>query len=241
MKYGNNIRRAALAVAAVSAALTVTACQADDDAAGGAPSQTSSATASAASGAPASKPSPAGASSAPGKGTSGGTGSGSGTGSGTGSGSGGSSGSTPKTCPVTALNVVAYQAANRPPGTGTGAAIVEFTNASGQACVVQGHPTVAAAGNGSPQHNKPLSVTPKGSASPVRLAPGGKAYAKLTFVQVQGEADGYCKSGAQPSVYPTMVIGLPGSGAHQVALQDGQLAECDDTVTVTAVSAAKPS
>ncbi|MCF3130701.1 DUF4232 domain-containing protein [Streptomyces olivochromogenes] len=239
MKYGNNIRRAALAVAAVSAALTVTACQADDDAAGGAPSQTSSATASAASGAPASKPSPAGASSAPGKGTSGGTGTGTGTGSG--SGSGGSSGSTAKTCPVTALNVVAYQAANRPPGTGTGAAIVEFTNASGQACVVQGHPTVAAAGNGSPQHNKPLSVTPKGSASPVRLAPGGKAYAKLTFVQVQGEADGYCKSGAQPSVYPTMVIGLPGSGAHQVALQDGQLAECDDTVTVTAVSAAKPS
>jgi hypothetical protein len=34
---------------------------------------------------------------------------------------------------------------------------------------------------------------------------------------------------------------LPSSGAHQVALDDGQFAECDDTVTVTAVSAAEPS
>ncbi|MEH0585917.1 hypothetical protein QA942_18235 [Streptomyces sp. B21-106] len=59
-------------------------------------------------------------------------------------------------------------------------------------------------------------------------------------MQVHGEADGYCKSGAVPSVYPTVVVGLPGSGSHQVALNDGQFAECDNTVTVTAVSAVKP-
>jgi hypothetical protein len=64
---------------------------------------------------------------------------------------------------------------------------------------------------------------------------------KLTFVQVQGEADGYCKSGTDPVVYPTLVVGLPGSGSHQVALEDGEFAECDNTVTATAVSAAKPS
>ncbi|MBO4259354.1 DUF4232 domain-containing protein, partial [Streptomyces griseorubiginosus] len=72
----------------------------------------------------------------------------------------------------------------------------------------------------------------------IRLAPGGTARVKLTFVQVQGEADGYCKSGAQPVTYPTLVVGLPGAGAHQVALDDGVFAECDNTVTATAVSAA---
>ncbi|MET8945390.1 hypothetical protein ABZX30_17850 [Streptomyces sp. NPDC004542] len=40
---------------------------------------------------------------------------------------------------------------------------------------------------------------------------------------------------------PTLVVGLPGSGSHQVALDDGQFAECDNKVTVTAVSAARPS
>jgi hypothetical protein len=64
---------------------------------------------------------------------------------------------------------------------------------------------------------------------------------KLTFHQVQGEGDGYCVSGAKPAVYPTLVVGLPGAGAHQVALSDGEFAECDNTVTATAVSAAKPS
>ncbi|MCZ0991445.1 DUF4232 domain-containing protein [Streptomyces diastatochromogenes] len=151
------------------------------------------------------------------------------------------SGGTAPTCPVTALEASAYQAANRPNGTGTGAAIVEFTNVSGKACVLQGHPTVAGAGNGSPDHNAPLKVTPTGSASSVKLAPGGKAWVKLTFVQVQGEADGYCASGAKPTVYPTLVVGLPGSGAHQVALSDGEIAECDNKVTATAVSAVKPS
>jgi hypothetical protein len=146
-----------------------------------------------------------------------------------------------KTCAATALKATAYQAVDRPSGTGTGAAIVRFTNTSAKPCVLQGHPTVAGAANGSPELNVPLQVTPVGSASPVKLAPGGNAWLKLTFVQVQGEGDGYCKSGSAPVIYPTMVIGLPGAGAHQVALDDGQFAECDGTLTATAVTATKPS
>lgn len=144
-------------------------------------------------------------------------------------------------CSVGSLKVAARQAADRPSGTGTGAAIVEFTNSSAKACVLKGHPTVAGAGNGSPAKNAPLSVKTTGSASPVTLAPKGKAWVKLTFVQVQGEADGFCESGAEPVVYPTLVIGLPGAGKHQVALDDGQFAQCDNKVTVTAVSAVKPT
>ncbi|MCQ9136362.1 DUF4232 domain-containing protein [Streptomyces sp. IBSBF 2807] len=150
----------------------------------------------------------------------------------------GSAGGAVATCAAKSLEVTARQAAQRPAGTGIGAAIVTFTNVSGRACVLKGHPSVAGAGNGSPEHNSPLEVTPVGSAGPVTVAPGGRAWVKLTFVQVQGEADGYCVSGADPSVYPTVVVGLPGSGSHQVALDDGQFAECDDTVTVTAVAAA---
>ncbi|MGW2729406.1 DUF4232 domain-containing protein [Streptomyces sp. NPDC001494] len=144
-------------------------------------------------------------------------------------------------CPATALKTSARQAADRPDGTGTGAAVVEFTNVSGGACVLRGHPTVAGAGNGSPGHNKPLSVTAQGAASSVRLAPGGRAWVKLTFVQVQGEGDGYCASGAEPAAYPTLVVGLPGAGTHQVALDDGVFAECDDTVTATAVTSVEPA
>ncbi|MFB8136875.1 DUF4232 domain-containing protein [Streptomyces mirabilis] len=146
-----------------------------------------------------------------------------------------------KACGLPDLKASMYQAAVRPDGTGTGAAIVEFTNVSGKACTVQGYPTVAGAGNGSPEKNRPLKVTTTGGASTVKVAAGGKAWTKLTFVQVQGEADGYCKSGATPASYPTLVVGVPGAGAHQVALTDGVIAECDDKVTVTALSAAKPS
>ncbi|MCX4400952.1 DUF4232 domain-containing protein [Streptomyces sp. NBC_01764] len=146
-----------------------------------------------------------------------------------------------KACGVSDLNASMRQAAVRPDGTGTGATVVEFTNVSGKACTVRGYPTVAGAGNGSPQKNRPLKVTTTGTASTVKIAPGGKAWTKLTFVQVQGEADGYCKSGATPAGYPTLVVGVPGAGAHQVALTDGVIAECDDKVTVTALSSAKPS
>ncbi|MEU1512075.1 DUF4232 domain-containing protein [Streptomyces sp. NPDC005811] len=144
-------------------------------------------------------------------------------------------------CPAGSLEVTARQAAERPDGTGTGAAVVAFTNASENPCVLQGHPTVAGAGNGSPDRNRPLKATPSGSARPVTVGPGGTAWVKLTFVQVQGEADGFCASGADPVAYPTLVVGLPGSGRHQVALDDGQFAECDDTVTVSPVSATEPA
>ncbi|MES9525988.1 DUF4232 domain-containing protein [Streptomyces capoamus] len=149
--------------------------------------------------------------------------------------------STTPACAAKALKATAYESSVRPRGTGTGAAIVQFKNVSSAACVLRGHPTVAGAGNGSPQRTVPLKVTPKGKASTVRLAPGGKAWLKLTFVQVQGEADGYCVSGAKPSVYPTLVVGLPSAGKHQVALDEGVFAECDDKVTATAVSAVKPA
>ncbi|MCX5418913.1 DUF4232 domain-containing protein [Streptomyces sp. NBC_00078] len=228
MQYVNGIRKAALAIAVLSAALSVTACQADGSKAGAetsskAPSSAPSAastpgtTPPEASGAPKAKAPTVTASPISGS---------------------GSTGTALKACAATALKVTAHQATDRPEGTGTGAAVVEFTNVSAQPCTLQGHPTVAGAGNGSPEHNAPLNVTPSGSATPVKLAPGAKARLKLTFVQVQGEGDGYCKSGAQPAAYPTLVVGLPGSGAHQVALDDGVFAECDNTVTATAVTAA---
>ncbi|GGY89748.1 hypothetical protein GCM10010300_37420 [Streptomyces olivaceoviridis] len=139
------------------------------------------------------------------------------------------------------MEATAYQAAHRPPGTGTGAAIVEFTNVSARACGVRGHPTVAVAGNGSPERNLPLQVTRQGSAAPVRLAPGGRAWVKLTFVPVLGGADGYCASGTAPGMFPSLVVGLPGAGKHQVALVEGEITECDNKVTVTAVSATRPA
>ncbi|MFF3249561.1 DUF4232 domain-containing protein [Actinacidiphila glaucinigra] len=136
----------------------------------------------------------------------------------------------------------AHQAAVRPQGTGTGAAVAGFTNTSGAPCVVEGFPTVAGAANGSPEMNVPLTVRHTGTAAPVALAPGGRAWVKLTFHQVQGEGDGSCASGEAPVQYPTMVLGLPGgAGRHQVALDDGVVAECDGVVAVTALSAAEPS
>lgn len=230
MQYGNGIRKAAMAMAVVSAALAVTACRAGDTDTGaaGRPSKAPADSVSSA-GTPSAPPSKAPAAGASGK-----------------PGAGATPTSKPtvavaKACTPAALKATAYQAADRPEGTGTGAAVIEFTNVSGQPCILQGHPSVAGAGNGSPQHNAPLSVTRTGSASPVRMAPGGRAWVKLTFVQVQGEGDGYCTSGSKPVVYPTLVVGLPGSGAHQVALRDGRFAECDNKVTATPVSAAKPA
>ncbi|MEV6505590.1 DUF4232 domain-containing protein [Streptomyces sp. NPDC051642] len=216
----SSIRRATMALAALSAAMVMTACQPGDSESGSdGSSDAPTATAS----------SPASPTSSGATGTSGSTG------------SSGSTGTAAKPCAATALKATAFQAADRPAGTGTGAAIVQFTNTGAKTCVLQGHPTVAGAANGSPELNVPLQVTPVGSASPVKLAPGAQAWLKLTFVQVQGEGDGYCKSGSAPVVYPTMVIGLPGAGAHQVALDDGQFAECDGTLTATAVTATKPS
>ncbi|MFG2873687.1 DUF4232 domain-containing protein [Streptomyces sp. NPDC048337] len=155
---------------------------------------------------------------------------------------GGSAGGGTKDCTIDQIKVSdAHQADVRPPGTGTGAAIVSVTNTSTHACTLRGFPTVAGAGHGSPDKNLPLAVTHSGSASPVTLAPGARAWTKLTFVNVQGEADGYCVSGATPSSFPTLVIGVPGAGSHQIAMDDGVFAECDDKATVTAFSPTKPS
>ncbi|MGW3160023.1 DUF4232 domain-containing protein [Streptomyces sp. NPDC001089] len=227
MRCSTGIRRASAALLSVSAVTALlTGCQPDggptapasDDRAGGAGS--SSPTASGTS-RPAGTPDPTAGDPSPGSPSASATGTAAG-------------------CAADDLDASMRQAAVRPPGTGTGAVIVEFTNVSGKPCAVRGRPEVAGAGNGSPRNNRPLEVTPTGTSSEVLLAPGAKAWTKLTFVQVQGEGDGYCASGTRPVTFPTLVIGLPGSGSHQVALDDGVVAECDNRVTVTALQAQQP-
>ncbi len=184
---------------------------------------------------PAATPTPTGGASPGGGGTGGGGTGGGGT-------SGGGTGGGTKACAIDQIKVSeAHQADVRPPGTGTGAAIVSVTNTSKQLCTLRGFPTVAGAGHGSPDKNLPLTVTHSGSASTVPLAPGARAWTKLTFVNVQGEADGYCASGATPASFPTLVLGVPGAGAHQIAMDDGVFAACDDKATVTAFSPTRPS
>ncbi|MEV6578593.1 DUF4232 domain-containing protein [Streptomyces sp. NPDC051582] len=226
MQYAEGVRRtvSALAVAAAAAAL-MTGCTPSGDDAGAAEEPTRSVQ-----------------SPVPGTGA-GGSGSG-----GTGqakpaaSASPAMSGGKTKPCTIDDVKVTeARQAAVRPPGTGTGAAIVAVTNVSKSTCTLRGFPTVAGAGNGSPDKNVPLATTHSGAAATVSLAPGARAWTKLTFVNVQGEADGYCESGATPASFPTLVVGVPGAGAHQTALDDGILALCDNKATVTAYSATKPS
>lgn len=233
MRYVNAVRGSAMVVIVTSAALAMSACQPDG---GGTDNGSSGVTPSGAvsSAAPSTPDTPKPADSAPGASTPSAS-------QPAPTASAPAPGGSAATCSAGSLKATARQAAVRPAGTGTGAAVVEFTNVSGRTCALKGHPTVAGAGNGSPEMNVPLTVKPTGPTASVNVAPGGKAWVKLTFVQVQGEADGYCVSGSAPVVYPTMVVGLPGSGAHQVALDDGQFAECDDTVTVTAVSAVEPS
>ncbi|MFL5995087.1 MAG: DUF4232 domain-containing protein [Streptomyces sp.] len=236
MRYVNGMRGSAVAVVVASAALTVAGCQpggGGTDSGDGGLTPSGAVSSSASSSAPDTpKPGSSTPESAPGSSSPAASAPPS---------SAPAPGGSAATCSTGSLKATARQAAVRPAGTGTGAAVVEFTNVSGRTCVLKGHPTVAGAANGSPEMNVPLTVKPAGAAAPVKVAPGGKAWVKLTFVQVQGEADGYCVSGSAPVLYPTMVVGLPGSGAHQVGLEDGQFAECDDTVTVTAVSAVRPS
>ncbi|MFF7992684.1 DUF4232 domain-containing protein [Kitasatospora xanthocidica] len=233
-RYGKSVRRAAVAtVSAATAALLLTACGPGDDGSGTTAAPTAAPTV-APTAAPTSAPGaagtvPSGTAPAPTKAGAPSTGAPS------------ASGTAAPACAAGDLKVDAHQAKQRPEGTGLGAAIVAFTNSSAHPCTVQGFPTVAGAANGSPDHNAPLTVTHSGAAAPVRLAPSGKAWLKLTFVQVQGEADGYCVSGATPVAYPTLVLGLPGAGAHQVALNDGLFAECDNKVTTTALLATSPS
>lgn len=231
MQYATGVRRTvvALAVAAAATALVTGCTPSGEDGAAATPSQSAQ-------------------SPAPGAAANGGGSSGSGSSGGTGKAkpsapaSPAAPGGAAKPCTTKEVKVTeARQAAVRPPGTGTGAAVVAVTNSSKGACTLQGFPTVAGAGNGSPDKNVPLATSHSGSADTVVLAPGARAWTKLTFVNVQGEADGYCVSGATPATYPTLVVGVPAAGAHQVALDDGIFALCDNKVTVTAYSATKPS
>ncbi|MFF4006959.1 DUF4232 domain-containing protein [Streptomyces sp. NPDC001717] len=222
--YSAGLRRSAAAlVAAAAATVLMTGCGPTDDGAAGTSPSTPAGSAPAA-------PKPTAGSSAGGSGGTAPTASASTPGGGT------------KPCTADEVKVSdAQQAAVRPPGTGTGAAVLSVANTSKHACTLTGYPTVAGAGNGSPEKNLPLATTHSGAASTVTLAPGARAWTKLTFVNVQGEADGYCVSGATPVVFPTLVIGVPGAGSHQIAMTDGSFAECDNKVTVNAFSAAKPS
>ncbi|MFD1304923.1 DUF4232 domain-containing protein [Streptomyces kaempferi] len=236
MNYGTGIRGAALALVSASAAtLLMTGCQPGGNATG--PAASSAGRPAGGAGSSSTTPATATAAATATAPTTGATA----TAPTTGATATATAAAAAAGCGAGALEASMHQAAVRPQGTGTGAVIVEFTNVSGKPCVVRGRPTVAGAGQGSPQSSHPLQVTLTGSVSAVRLAPGGRAWSKLTFVQVQGEGDGYCVSGTRPVTYPTLVVGIPGSGSHQVALEDGVLAECDDRVTVTAVSPAKPS
>ncbi|MFE7396734.1 DUF4232 domain-containing protein [Streptomyces sp. NPDC057557] len=115
---------------------------------------------------------------------------------------------------------------------------ISVINQGPNPCVLSGFPTVALAGQGSPDRNKPLNVVRQGKLGPVQLAVGGRASAQLSFTPVLGEAGGYCASGAAPSVAPSIVVGVAG-GRQQLAPDDGgDFALCGSTVRVTAFRAA---
>ncbi|MEW1632868.1 DUF4232 domain-containing protein [Streptomyces sp. NPDC093801] len=234
MQYTAGLRRTATALAAAAAATALmTGCGPTGDAGAAAPPS-----------APPAPPASATATATPAGGSGGSSSGGSSS-----TGGGGSAKPTPssaggggkaKACTIEDVRVSpAHQADVRPPGTGTGAVVVSVTSLS--TCTLLGFPQVAGAGNGAPDKNLPLATTNSGTAAPVSLTPGARAWTKLTFVNVQGEADGYCVSGSTPVVFPSLVIRVPGAGSHQIGMDDGQFAECDNKVTVTPFSLTKPS
>ncbi|MEU4728359.1 DUF4232 domain-containing protein [Streptomyces sp. NPDC023588] len=119
---------------------------------------------------------------------------------------------------------------------------VTVSNDGPAPCVLKGFPTVALAGQGSPDRNKPLHVVEQGPARAVELGVGGRASTELAFTPVLGEAGGYCASGAEPTVVPSLVVGVSGAGGggaggggFQLAPDDGgQFALCGATVHATA-------
>ncbi|MFD6468107.1 DUF4232 domain-containing protein [Streptomyces goshikiensis] len=115
---------------------------------------------------------------------------------------------------------------------------VTVVNKGSKPCTLSGFPTVALAGQGSPDRNKPLSVARQGSAKPVQLAPGGRAVTTITFTPVLGEADGYCASGAKPTVAPTMVLGIAGTRTQVAPNDGGEFALCGGMVTASAFRSA---
>lgn len=117
---------------------------------------------------------------------------------------------------------------------GSSQVTVTVTNKGTKPCTLGGFPTVALAGQGSPERNKPLTVQRQGSDGAVRLAAGGRAVTHLTFTPVLGEAQGYCASGAAPFVAPSLVVGFAGI-KEQVGSSDAAgFALCGNTVRATA-------
>lgn len=118
---------------------------------------------------------------------------------------------------------------------GTDRVRITVANEGPGACVLRGFPTVALAGQGSPDRSRPLDVVHRGPAEEVRLPVGGRASTELTFEPVLGEADGYCASGAEPAVAPSVVLGTGGAGGLQLGPDDGgNIALCGATVHATA-------
>ncbi|WP_327365577.1 DUF4232 domain-containing protein [Streptomyces sp. NBC_01217] len=115
---------------------------------------------------------------------------------------------------------------------------ITVSNEGPTPCVLMGFPTVALAGQGPPDRNKPLDAVRQGTAEPVRLAVGGRASTQLSFTPVLGEADGYCASGATPSIAPSIVLGVGGAGQQLAPDDGGGFALCGNSVRVTAFRAA---
>ncbi|WP_086827217.1 DUF4232 domain-containing protein [Streptomyces sp. NRRL B-24572] len=116
---------------------------------------------------------------------------------------------------------------------------ITLINDGPKACVLQGFPGMALAGQGSPNRNKPLKVVRQGTAKPVNLAVGGKAWTLIGFTPVLGEAEGYCASGAKPSVAPSIVLGVGGGGLQLGPDDGGDFALCGDTVRATAFAGSR--
>ncbi|MGW4686417.1 DUF4232 domain-containing protein [Streptomyces sp. NPDC004244] len=111
---------------------------------------------------------------------------------------------------------------------------ITVINEGPRACVLRGHPTVALAGQGSPHRNKPLAVRRLGAALPVLLPVGGRAETRISFTPVLGEAGGYCDSGGEPTVAPSMVVGVAGGGLQLAPADGGDFALCGAVVKATA-------
>lgn len=118
--------------------------------------------------------------------------------------------------------------------TGNSRVRITVVNDGPGACVLRGFPTVALAGQGSPDRNRPLDVVRQGPVHEVRLSVGGLASTLLTFEPVLGEAGGYCASGAEPAVAPSVVLGVGGGGLQLAPDDGGNFALCGDTVHATA-------
>ncbi|MFD3875563.1 DUF4232 domain-containing protein [Streptomyces sp. NPDC058623] len=124
--------------------------------------------------------------------------------------------------------------ANSAERTGASAVRITVINDGPKPCVLRGFPTVALAGHGSPDRNKPLGVVQDGRARPVTLPVGGRATTQLTFTPVLGEADGFCTSGATPTVAPSLVLGVGGGGLQLSPADGGDFALCGDNVRANA-------